>query len=1166
MSEFKMVKYMGHRMAAMRRGAAEMRGVMALALTVCMALAGADCVYALAPETYAPTSKLNSGKWVRVAVDESGMHCISESALRGWGFSNPEKVKVYGYGGKRLPELLDSNYIDDLPQAASEWVGGKGVYFYAEGPVEWAQSAAGYFVPAHNPFTDRGYYFLSDVDEERAEPRQVVAGAGSSGSEPTVFYDRLYHEQDLESPGEAGFLLVGEDFRYTPTRTFQFSLTGLVASYPVRMETTFVAKSVTGSSSLSFTVNGQALQPVSGDNISKVTDKYSHGNQATGRREFTVSSENMTIGITHKSTATMQLANLNYIAVNYPRELRLPAGKSLTFYLASTDRTVTLAGAGAQTRVWHVTDAQAVSRVTAEARNGVMSWSGVGSGNRTFAAWEPDGRFPQPVFVENVRNQNLHGLATADMVIFTPGEWKSEAERIADFHRSDEQDKMEVVVLTPQEVYNEFSSGVADVQAFRKLLKMMYDRGKTGERTLRYALFFSRPTYDIRRKTAKIQALNYPMLPAWFTDKGLNDNDSYMTDDIMGFLEDGSGVNVGRDQLSIAVGRIPATSADDAKACVDKLFAYVNRSPQGTWKNGVIITADDLDKGVHMKDAEKMWENMTKSAGGGDAFYRKVYIDEFELVANVSEEGRSQFYRALDEGVMWWSYQGHGSPTSLTGESLVTFRDVNAFYLRHWPVLYAATCEFLRWDASTASGAEILFKNPNGGVISVISATRPVYIANNGYLSESFGHEIFGRDADGRLRTIGEIYRRAKNNYRREASDRSDTNKLRYVLMGDPAMRMAMPSNRVVLSEVAGTRVEDVATAESPAVLMARQQTTVKGVVTDATGAPMSDFNGMVNATLYDAEQSVTTLGRGGEDDGLQLTIDKPGGRLFAGTAKVVNGEFTMNVAMPAEVENNYRTATFNLYASADDGREAVGVCRDLYVYGTDPDAEPDTKAPWIETMYLNHPSFRDGQQVNSAPMLLATVYDDRAINLSTAGVGHQMAIYLDNGDKCFTNVADYFTPFADGTPGGSIAYPLENLAEGWHTLRLRVWDTAPNSAEASLGFSVAREIAPTLYDVYTDVNPVSTQANFYISHDRPDRSLTVTVEVFDLMGRRLWQATETGRSDMFTSMPLTWDLTDQGGRRVARGIYLYRATVSDEDSGEKSSTMSKKLAVTEES
>ncbi len=341
---------------------------------------------------------------------------------------------------------------------------------------------------------------------------------------------------------------------------------------------------------------------------------------------------------------------------------------------------------------------------------------------------------------------------------------------------------------------------------------------------------------------------------------------------------------------------------------------------------------------------------------------------------------------------------------------------------------------------------------------------------------------------------------------------------------------------------------------------MARQQTTIAGHIENPDGTPVSGFNGRLVATIYDAEQSVTTQGYGA---GQPTTFDQQGGRLVVGNTDVKDGRFILPVNMPSEVVNNYRNAAINLYAYDDEGNEAVGINRDFYVYGTDFDAEPDVVPPSIDAFYINHPSFVSGDEVNNSPMVIAEISDDRAINLSTAGVGHQMGLYLDNGSKSYTDVADYFTPYTNGVLGGTIAYPIERLPVGAHTLRLRVWDTAPNSAEATVDFFVAKEITPTIYDVYTDCNPASVEANFYVSHDRPDRALTVTIEVFDMMGRRLWQATQQGRSDMFQSQPITWDLTDYGGHRVGRGIYLYRATVSDDNSGEKTSTASRRLAVT---
>lgn len=1121
--------------------------------------------FALPTERYAAQSRLAQGSWVRVSVAQSGMHLIPEATLRGWGFSDPSQVKVFGYGARRLPDMLGSNYIDDLPQTASEYVAGKGVFFYAEGPVSFNETTSGYFAPANNPFTLLGYYFLSDSApaEERLTPRNAAyEGALPSSDEiATYFMDRAWHEVDAVSPGEAGFLLLGEDFRTRPSQSFSFSLPGFTPAEPTRVEIAFMAKSLTGASSLQISANGSSLPVTATDRIAKVTDHYSHGNLVQTRKQLELNSGALTIGIAYSCQGTPISANLDYIAVNYPRQLTVPAS-GLTVYTA--DKTAyRLDGAGSDTRVWCVGDPLLGSAPRVRAVDGALLFFPVNRDDDTYVAWNPSGSFPVPAFVGNVRNQNLHASAVADMIIFTPNEWKAQAERLADLHRRDAAAPLTVSVITPQELYNEFSSGVPDVQAQRKFLKMLYDRGtdeSTGAR-LRYALVFSRVTYDYRRMTDRIRALGYPMLPAWFTDRGLNDNDSYTTDDILGFLEDNSGVNVGRDQLSIAVGRLPVTSVLEAKNAVDKITRYMEKPNYGQWRNVVMLVADDQDNGVHMTDAERQWRAMNGAQAGKDVFYKKLYTDEFELVGNVYVEARTQFYRNLDEGVMWWSYQGHANPAMLTAEGLVTYRDLNDLYLRNLPIVFAATCDFMRWDSATTSGAEILFKNANGGVAAAISATRPVYIADNGYLCESTGRELFTRNEDGSIRTLGEVYRMGKNRYRyNNGTAVSNTNKLRYVLLGDPAMRLAMPSIRVELTHVGDKAVTPLDATDDPVELMARQQTTMRGRIVDASGTPLTDFNGTVMVTLYDAEKSVTTRGNG--DEGRPVTFDQQGGRLFVGSDAVKGGEFTIKVAMPAEVTDNYRPAAVNLYAYADDGREAASVCRDLYVYGTDPNAEEDNVPPVIEAAYLNHPNFRDGQQVNSAPMLIATVTDDRAINLSTAGVGHQMAIYLDGGDKTYTDVADYFVPFSDGRPGGSIAYPLSNISVGWHQLRLRVWDTAPNSAEAVINFEVAKEIAPTVYDVYTTENPASTEANFYITHDRPDGDLTVTLEVYDLMGKKVWETTEEGRSDMFTSMPVRWDLRDTGGHRVGRGIYIYRATVTDKDSGRESSTASRKLAV----
>lgn len=196
--------------------------------------------------------------------------------------------------------------------------------------------------------------------------------------------------------------------------------------------------------------------------------------------------------------------------------------------------------------------------------------------------------------------------------------------------------------------------------------------------------------------------------------------------------------------------------------------------------------------------------------------------------------------------------------------------------------------------------------------------------------------------------------------------------------------------------------------------------------------------------------------------------------------------------------------------------------------------------------------------------MLIAAISDDRAINLSLAGVGRSMTVTIDNGAIVCDDVSSYYYP--SSVSSGEIRYTLPPLDDGFHTLTLRVWDTGGNQASETLEFFVDSSSLPAVYDIYTSSTPSSSAARFYLVHDRPDATLRVTVAVYDMLGRPVWIKTSTGRSDLFTSCPVEWDLHDLGGRRVPRGIYLYRAWVSEYNgaagSGAETATPTRKMAI----
>ncbi|MDE6266295.1 MAG: type IX secretion system sortase PorU [Muribaculaceae bacterium] len=1110
-------------------------------------------LHAFDTSVYAEKSVLSENRWVKVSVTETGIHSISAADLRKWGFTNIENVRIYGYGGRRIPDLLSiSNYTDDLPLVQTVTTP-QNLYFYAVGPVTWNSIFVSQFRQSSNPFSDYGYYYITESNEPAATINQT--GTPGANAPVTKFTERIYHEKDILSIGETGHLLVGENFKTKPIQSFEFDLTDYVEGDNAWINISLVARSINDEKTrFAFTTDGEALTVSPLPTIGAVLNetKY-HGKEGNFRGTFKPQGDRLTVGINAENSTSnyIQSIYLDYITINYQRHLRMNGGK---LQFTSKQAGLKLEGADATTRIWDVTDPLNITQINSADENGARVWTSSFGSQRDYVAWNENASFPTPTYVESVDTQNIHGMSTPDMVIFTLPQWKAQAERLADIHRQGT-DSLSVIVLDVNQVYNEFSSGSPDVNSLRRCLKMFYDRGEAQGTPLKYAILMGRSTHDNRQITDKIKALNLPTIPCWQSDSGLSDSDSFSTDDIIVFLADNSGSQLSRDKPLVALGRLPVTTVNEAKNAVDKIHTYIYDTPRSGWKNNVLLIADDDDSGVHMKDIERMYNGMLNSTGGCDMHYQKVYIDAYDKVGSIYPQARTDMFRALDEGVLWWHFMGHANPTSWTADGLMTYNDINSLYLRHWPIVYAGTCDFMRWDSATTSAAELLFKNTHGGVIAVISATRPVYISENGDLAEVFGEIVFERDKDGRYLPVGEALRRAKYNYRTGATPIPNENKLKYVFLGDPAMRPATPANRTVITEINGTPVD----GDNQPVIMAAQRASVKGYINDGHGNIMTDFNGKIETVLYDADISTTSKGNG--KNGKEVTFDQHGNRLYAGSDSVKNGEFSLSIAMPSEIADNFRPATLDLYAVTDNKQtEATGVCRDFYVYGFDDSAPADTISPSIDNLFLNHSSFTNGSSVNESPTVIAYISDNVGINLSNAGVGHQMILWLD-GTRSFNDVSNYYTPSADGSPSGTITYPLQNLSDGTHTIRLRIWDTSGNSDEATIEFNVVNGMPGEILSVYTDANPATVEANFYLTHNRPDAMVTITMEIYNMLGQRVWSSQQSGRSDLFTSFPITWNLTDLSGRRVTRGIYLYRATMIEAD-GSTSNSVTKKIAV----
>ena len=1125
--------------------------------------------HALDKSYYAETSKLASGKWVKISVMESGIYQITADDVRSWGLgSDLSQIHVFGYGGAPLSEtMLGDNYADDLPQMPVVRTGDR-ILFYAQGPITWKYDKKSNFeqMQVQHPYAISGSYFVTN-DSRFSDVDPIQASNAPTGTVIKTHMERMFHEQEIINPGETGRVFLGESFVSNKSQTFKFTLDGLVSGSNVNVLTMFAAKTDKSASTISYTCNGDTLPELDSDLIYPAEDDdFYLTTQASSTKSFTLKGTNeLNYTVKYSCPGTPKLARLDYITVNYKRDLVLRKG-SLCFGFkdASPALSYRISGCGTNTRVWDVTAPFAPVQLNAErSDSSTLTFSPASSGRHEFVAFDESGTYSHPEFLSEVSNQNIHGEPTPDMIILAPSAYLEQARRVAELH--EKYDHFRVLVLDHEKVFNEFSSGTQDAMAYRRLCKMFYDRGMSEDgHKLGYLLLMGCGSYDNRLIGTDANALNYPRLLTWQTERSYDNGYSVTSDDFFGILDDGTSTG-SNDLMNIAVGRMIVKSVSEARAVVNKLIKYVTSPIYGSWKNQVLMVADDENDGKHMIQSKNMIAN-ARDNGGKDAVYDYVFIDAYNYVSVGGSRNypgaRTKMFNALKEGVLWWNYIGHASTQNWTGEGLLMRSDVETqLFYKRLPVLYAATCEFTCFDNSVLSSGEHIFLNANGGAIAVICPARKAWIEENGALSAAVGRYIFSRDEQGKQRRLGDILRLAKNDMHKNGYDNDNDidNKRRFILFGDPAMRLAYAPYTVRVEAINGQSVDSI----NMPVFNARERVEFSGSIIDADGQPVPDFNGAIVSTLFGPEQTVTTHGYG---KGVAVNYEDRPNRLAINMDTVKNGRFTVRVIIPSEVNDeygNYRPALISLYAyDSRDSLEAMGSNSGFYIYGYDDEQVTDTIGPKIITMGLNNENFIDGNDVNESPLLLATVSDESGVNFSSAGIGHSMTLTLD-GTNSYNDVTSYYTPmYADEGTLGSISYQLSDLSQGPHTLRLRVWDVYNNMSERTLNFNVVNGLAPEIVDVYC-ANPASVETSFYVRHNRPDAVVSVTIEVYDLMGRLVWSTTQSGRSDMYTSTPVTWDLNDMSGRRVPRGIYVYRATISTD--GIKEATKAKKLAITGE-
>lgn len=1066
---------------------------------------------------YPPHSVLATGTWYKLAITREGIYKIDRSLLTSMGISEPPaNIRLYGTGGRMLPEPVSTPRYDDLPEVAVT-ESGNDLLFYAPGP---------HLPNARNLYSDTAYYFL----QVSSGGRRIATDPGQPIPTTTVqnFDYQDHYENDSLNLLQSGKQWWGTAFSsLQATRTIPFTLPSPPSSLTIA---TRVGARSGGTSIFNISVNGVnagalSLPPISGNFFE------AFATTTTSSLVITPSGTHVPVTLSFSAGGSGAAGWLDYITLKARCPLQLPATSPLFFRDASSVGSGQTAGfqmgnASPQTLVWDVTDPITPVQLTTGMTGSTLSFSRDCSTLHEYVAFGDKGLLT-PTYIGRVANQDLHGISGVNMLIITTNAFAGAAQRLASWHTA--HDGLATQVIDVNQVYTEFGGGSPDPTAIRDFIKMCYDRGG-----LQYVLLMGDASYDYKHRIPG----NTNFVPTWQSSVSIDPIYSYPSDDYYGFLSAGDDINATSvNQLMVAIGRLPVKTATEADAVVDKILGYHSAANFGRWQQHITFIADDGDNNLHLQDAESMSELTTQQYPA--IRMNKIYLDAYDKVSDAGGSRYPAVNKAIAEdmynGTLIWNYTGHGNYTRLADEVVL-----DAATLSSWknkgklPLFITATCDFAPFDnpAYTSIGEQLLLQEKGGG-IALMTTTRAVFAASNKVMNANYLTSLLTPGIDGGMPTLGMAAMEAKNLTYSTYSDIPNNRK--FQLLGDPALTLAFPQYRVVTDSL----LDDEGQVTDTIKAMGRY--TFKAHIEDARGNLVPGYNGQVNTTIYDKPTVAYTLGNAGGSTPTSYYQQQH--VLFSGKQSVKNGNISGTFIVPLDID--YRPGAGSIsYFATDSATTAGGIYSSFQITGTATAPDMDAKGPDIMA-WLNDKGFTNGAVTSENPVLYLQLYDIHGINTTGSGIGHDLIATLDEDNSQYYVLNNFFEASSDSYQSGTVTYPFYGLSAGEHTLSIKAWDTYNNSSSYKLRFKVVPSSQPLIQHAGCYPNPFHEQTSFTFEHNQQGQELDLTIRIFTVGGQQIKTIRQTINAAGSRYLGANWDGRNDAGAKMPPGIYFYNIMVN---------------------
>ncbi len=1083
----------------------------------------------------AQSSVLAQGDWYKIAITRTGIHKINADFLKKAGIDiskiNPQNIKIYGNGGGVLPQANNAARSSDLVENAIEVIGENDqkfdaldyVLFYAESSHQIIYNVDNQrFTHQNNPYSDSTFYFLNIAATKglRIKNQALTLATKTIDS----FDDFSFHELDQRNIvslggkdlGGSGREWYGESFGLTPEQIYELKTEGILPNAVIKVTSAVLGASFVPTK-ISLKLNtdsllgiqnliaiGNGTYDLKGNENIQTFSSISNG-KSTQKLSFTFD----------KNAQISSVAYLNYFEIQTKKKLQFYEQQTVVRSIESlVNKTANfvVAQANAQQKIWNVSNPLIPENIAFQLNNSEANFGiEIGGFLKTFLLFS-ENNLIEPNTIQKIPNQNLHQSQVPDLLIVTAKKWQNQADRLALFRKKN--DGLDALVVSIDEVYNEFSSGRPDLTAIRDFGRFLWQKNP---QKFKYLLLFGDATFDYKNLIQYTTINPNLMIPTYESRESLDPVRSYASDDYFGFFEENEGnwneEYDGNHTLEIGIGRLPVKTEEEAKNVVDKLIFYAqNQKTVGNWREKITFVADDGDGNIHQKDADDMSKLATETSK--ELLINKIYVDAFPQIATANGASAPQvnktLNKAINEGSLIVNYSGHGGVDGWTEEKILTREQIqNWRNLSNMPLFLTATCSFGRFDdPGNVSGAEMAMLSPRGAAIGLLTTTRPVY-SNTNFLLNSAFYKAFSNKNSTSLR-LGDILKQTKNNSFSGVINRN------FSLLGDPSMRLAYPQEKIILTKINNQNPEK-------QTLKALSKVQLEGEILNAiNNTRQTDFNGTVLVSVFDKPSDVSTLGQ----KAAKFQYKTYRNQIFEGKISVKNGAFHCNFVVPKDINYQLGQGRVNFYAvSTDSTIDAVGSYNELLVGGSETNIVSDTQAPKIVL------------SIDENNVLNAQISDENGINISQAGIGHDMVLTLNDTLQVLVN--QYFTSENDYTKG-VLKYAFGQLPAGAYTVKLKIWDTYNNSSEVTLKF-IVESIKFKILSAYNFPNPFEELTTFHIEHNAENQDLIVKIEVFDGLGKTVFEKQESCYS-CDKSLNLGMNIEP---KNWTKGIYFYRISAN---------------------